>query len=135
MNFDFIPFRLNRGIHYFKDQITYISTDNGIDLYDADPTDTHILFLGLSIRKINLYFYEQRLITLYIHLVPEPGGQTRVLKALEDEVGQAPKLLEIPTGRVYRWVKGQEVLGLMTDKTGIRMYLYFTLKEYNVFRG
>lgn len=134
MNFDFIRFRLNESIDYFKDQITYVSTDNGIDLYSVDPSGTQILFLGLSIAKINLYFYEHRLITLYIHLAPDPGGLTRVLKALEEEVGQLAKALEISTGKVYRWDKGWEIFGLVTDKAGSRLYLYLTLKEYNVFR-
>ena len=47
MNFTFIPFKLNMDIADFEDDIQYLTTDNGIDLYKAKE-ELKKPILGLS---------------------------------------------------------------------------------------
>lgn len=133
MNFDFIPYKLNQGVDYFESQIRHISTDNGVELYKLiDISQSHIL--SLPLKDVNLYFLWGALITIYCHLDPGAVNTAKVLETLEEAIGGKASRLELPAGWLHIWVTEQEVLGLVSNKTGNRSYyLYFTLREYSVF--
>ncbi len=131
MKFNFIPYRLNANIAEFKDGIQYLATDNGIDLYKVKSKTT---IFDMLASDINLYFFEGNLITVYIHLATKAENLSQVRQMLESRIKEAGKAFKIDSGEVIGWESASEFLGLVNDKTGKRLYLYYALKEFSIYR-
>ena len=134
MDFNFIPYKLNTDISYFKDNIQYISSDNGVDLY-IERNMRNPSILGLRVTIINLYFLEGSLITVYIHLGENPENIEEVKEILETEIKTQGRAIKTNSVMVYGWTEQNEFLGLLKDTRGKKLYLYYTLKKYNVFES
>jgi len=94
IDFDFIPYELNVDISDFKNNIQYISSDNGVDLYKAKEGFIKHL-LNFQVMMINLYFFEGSLITAYIHLGENPENIIQVGKALEHTIKRPGRALKL----------------------------------------
>lgn len=132
MNFNFMPLKLNTDIAYFKDTIDYFGSDNGIDLYKV-KNSLKVPLMGLGVTDVNLYFFEANLITVYIHLVSKSMDLGHVRQTLENRIKEQGKALKIDSTVVIGWESTNEFLGLVHDKTGKRVYLYYTLKEFSIY--
>ncbi len=130
MKFNFIPYRLNADRAELKDEIMYVATDNGIDLYKTKPKTA---ILGILVTGVNLYFFEGNLITVYIHLASKAEEFSQVRQILESRIKEERKAFKIDSGEVVGWKSSSEFLGLVYDKTGKRLYLYYTLKEFSIY--
>lgn len=130
MKFNFIPYRLNADRAELKDEIKYLATDNGIDLYKAKPKTT---ILGILVSDINLYFFEGNLITVYIHLAAKAEDVSHVRQILESRIKEEGKAFKIDSADVIGWENESQFLGLVYDNTSKRLYLYYTMKEYSIY--
>lgn len=130
MKFNLIPHKLNTDIADFKNEIQYLATDNGIDLYKAKHKAS---VLGILVSDVNLYFFEGSLITVYIHLAAKNEDFSQVRQILSNKIEEQGKAFKIDSGQVIGWENQSEFLGLVNDKTGKRLYLYYTLKEYSIY--
>lgn len=131
MNFEFLPYQLNADISDFKDNIQYISSDNGVDLYRGKEGFMKLL-LGLPVSVVNLYFFEGSLITTYIHLGENPDSIEQVSKTLEHSIKRQGKALKLRSGNGYKWEDDTSTLALIQDMRKGRLYLYHSLKRYDV---
>lgn len=131
MNFEFLPYRLNADISDFKDNIEYISSDNGVDLYRAKDGFIKAL-LGFPVTDVNLYFYEGSLITVYIHLGENPENIEQVSKTLEHSITRPGKALKLDSGTGYIWKGESATLAIIQDMSKERLYLYNSLKRFDV---
>ena len=130
MKFNFIPYRLNADKAELKFEIKYLATDNGIDLYKAKPKTT---ILGFLVTGVNLYFFEGSLITVYIHLVAKAEDFSQVRQILESRIKEKGKTFKIDSGEVIGWENESEFLGLVYGKSGNRLYLYYSIREYSIY--
>ena len=130
MKFNFIPYRLNIDRAELKDEIKYLATDNGIDLYKAKPKTT---ILGIVVTGFNLYFFEGNLITVYIHLAAKAEDYSQVRLILESRIKEEGKAFKVDSVEVIGWEKETEFLGLVYDKTDKRLYLYYTMNEFSIY--
>jgi len=130
MKFNFIPYLLNADKSELKEMIQYLATDNGIDLYKTKlKTD----LLGILVSNINLYFFEGSLITVYIHLASKSENFSHVRQILESRIKEEGSVFKIDSADVIGWESTSEFLGLVHDKTGKQLYLYYTLKEFSIY--
>lgn len=132
MNFDFLPYQLNADISDFKDNVEYISSDNGVDLYRANDGFIKPL-LGFPITMANLYFFEGSLITAYIQLRETNEHFQKLIEELEKTTFEKPKLLETDSGLVYFWQSNSQFLGLLIQQGKNVLLLYHSLNKFNVF--
>jgi|GEM_PF-2383073 len=132
MNFDFIPYRLNADIGYFKGNIQYISSDNGVDLYRAKDGFMKLL-LGFTVTVANLYFFEGSLITVYIRLTEHGQSINEVKRAMEGAILMDAKTLFTDTGLMYYWQDNKQLLGLISQGTEGDILMYHSLNKFNVF--
>lgn len=132
MNFDFIPYQLNADISYFKDNVEYISSDNGVDLYRAKDGFIEAL-LGFPVIMVNLYFFEGSLITAYIQLAETSEHLHKVKEVLEIATVGKAKSLESDSGIVYYWHSNSQFLGLLIQQDKNILLLYHSLSKFNVF--
>ena len=128
----FMPFKLNADMLHFKDQIQYLSSDNGVDLYKAkEGFKTHLL--GFAVSKINLYFFEGSLITIYIRFHKNAGDLSKLKSSLEKVIQKQAKLIETDTGYVHYWQIDDQFLGLMIQDKERVILLYNSLNKFNIF--
>lgn len=132
MNFDFLPYQLNADIGDFKSSIQYISSDNGVSLYKAKEDFIKFL-LGFPVSVANLYFFEGNLITVYIHLDENPENIEQVCKTLEQSITRPGKALKLHSGSGYIWKAESATLAIIQDMRKGRLYLYYSLKKFDVF--
>lgn len=130
MKFKFIPYHLNADIAELKQMIQYLVTENGIDLYKS-KLNTDIF--GILVSDINLYFFEGSLITVYIHLASKSENFMHVRQILESRIKEEGRAFKSDSADVIGWENTNEFLGLVYDKTGKRLYLYYTLKEFSIY--
>ena len=130
MKFNFIPYRLNADRAELKDEIKYLATDNGIDLYKAKLKTA---ILGILVTGVNFYFFEDSLISVYIHLASKSEEFSQVRQILEGRNKEEGKAFKIDSGDVIGWESTKEFLGLVNDKTGKRLNLYYTLKQFSIY--
>lgn len=131
MNFSFIPFNLGKEKKHFTNDIQYVDNDNGVDLYKLSNTAS--IIPGLQVSNIHLYFYESRLITVYIHLIEESGGFDKVLDHLQEIIQVPATIINSNKGTVYGWSTDVEFLGLVYPENKKKLNLYYSLKEFSVF--
>lgn len=132
MNFDFIPYQLNADIRDFKDNVEYISSDNGVDLYRAKYGFIKAL-LGFPVTTVNLYFFEGSLITAYIQIGETKEHLQKLIKELEKTTFEKAKLLETDSGFVYYWQNDRQFLGLFIQQGKNVLLLYHSLNKFSVF--
>jgi hypothetical protein len=132
MNFEFIQYKLNADISYFKDNIQYISSDNGVDLYRAKEGFIRLL-LGLPVSVTNLYFFEGSLITVYIQLGQVAEDLNNVKELLVEAIEVPYKHLNDESGIVYYWQDESQFLGLLIQQGKSVLLLYHSLNKFNVF--
>lgn len=132
MNFDFLPYQLNADISDFKNNIQYISSDNGVNLYRAKDGFIKAL-LGFPVIVVNLYFFEGSLITAYIQLGETIERIHEVREVLEQATVGKAKLLETDSGFVYYWQYNSQFLGLLIQQDKNILLLYHSLRKFNVF--
>jgi hypothetical protein len=87
----------------------------------------------LQVSNIHLYFYESRLITVYIHLIEESGGFDKVLDHLQEIIQVPATIINSNKGTVYGWSTDVEFLGLVYPENKKKLNLYYSLKEFSVF--
>jgi hypothetical protein len=131
MNFDFLPYQLNADISDFKENVEYISSDNGVDLYRTKDGFIKAL-LGFPVTMANLYFFEGSLITVYIHLGENPEHFKQVNKTLELSITRPGKPLKLDSGTGYIWKGERATLAIIQDIRKERLYLYNSLKRFDV---
>lgn len=132
MNFDFLPYQLNADISDFKDNLEYISSDNGVDLYRAKDGFIKAL-LGFPVTMANLYFFEGSLITSYIQLAETIEQQHKVREVLGKASAGKTKTLESASGIVYYWQTNSQFLGLLIQQDKNILLIYHSLRKFNVF--
>lgn len=132
MNFDFIPYKLNSDIGDFKNNIQYISSDNGVDLYTAKEGFIELL-LGFPVSVTNLYFFEGGLITVYIHLGQVVEDLNKVKETLIKAIEVDYTHLNNESGSVYYWQDESQFLGLLIQQGKSVLLLYHSLNKFNVF--
>ncbi len=132
MKFDFIPFRFNANIADFKDEILYIATDNGVDLYKSKD-EVRVLIPGILFSVANLYFFEVCLITVYIHLTSKSGDFGAVSHILANTIKEAGKVIKSENLEITSWSNNSEYLGLVKAINSDKLYLYYTLHKYNIY--
>lgn len=131
MNFDFIPYQLNADIRDFKDNVEYISSDNGVDLYRAKDGFAKRI-LGFPVSMANLYFFEGSLITVYIHLGENTEHIEQVNKTVELSITRPGKPLKLDSATGYIWKGERATLAIIQDIGKERLYLYYSLKRFDV---
>lgn len=132
MNFNFMPYKLNADISDFKGKIEYISSDNGVDLYNARE-GLEMPLLGFQVKQVNLYFYEANLITVYIQLAENSDIIQKVKGILDEALAETGKVMEADSGLLYYWQDKNQLLGLMIKDEGKFLLLYNSLNKFNVF--
>lgn len=132
MDFDFIPFKLNTDLSYYKKLIKYIGSDNGVELYKAGKALKEPV-LSIPVSTVNLYFFEGSLITVYIHLEKNPESFELVRKSFEQSITRSGKALKLDFGNGYSWESATATLGLIRDMGKDKLYLYYSLKKFAVF--
>jgi hypothetical protein len=90
--------------------------------------------LNIALNEINLYFYENRLITVYIHLFDDLTD-TDVLAVIQHQLQAPPVSVETDSGKVWGWANQNSFLGIVKSQSSQRVYLYYTLREFNVFES
>jgi len=131
MKLNFIPFTLNENISEFKGQIQFVETDNGVDLYGAiNPLNEFLK--GIPVLSINLYFYQDRLITVYLNIDDSLKNQEKVIRIVEQALGRAKIFLNSQFQIKQGWEDDNKVLYIIRDQTLKKMYLYYSLREYSV---
>lgn len=132
MNFDFIPFQLNSDIASFKGQIDFISSNNGVELYKVRMSCIEPI-LGFKVSKVNLYFFEGNLVTVYIRLLGNIESIQKIIAVLNTTILKTGKTIETTSDRVHYWQGRSQFLGLL-NKEGMKYFLiYHTLNEYNIY--
>ncbi len=132
MDFDFMPYRLNADISDFKDNIKYISSDNGVDLYKARKGLIKPI-IDFQVVDTNLYFFEGSLITVYIQLSEKADNIIKVKEALDKALFKNSKIIEIDSGLLYYWQSNSYFLGLLIKKQGKFVTLYQSINKFNIF--
>jgi hypothetical protein len=132
MIFNFMPFRLNDDLSDFKDDIQYIYSANGVDLY---RTKNGLIkdVVEIPVTVINLYFFEGTLITAYIKLAEPIDHLQKVREILENAIAEKAKILEMDSGLIYYWKCNNQFLGLLIQKNRNILLLYHSLIKFNVF--
>ena len=131
MKLNFIPFTLNENISEFKGQIQFVETDNGVDLYGAiNPLNEFLK--GIPGLSINLYFYQDRLITVYLNIDDSLKNQEKVIRIVEQALGRAKIFLNSQFQIKQGWEDDNKVLYIIRDETLKKIYLYYSLREYSV---
>src|SRR5258705_13403150 len=115
MNFNFIPYRLNADLSHFKEDVEYICSDNGVDLYKVKKVLIKPI-LGISVSDVNLYFFEGSLITVYIHLAENPEYLSQVKEVLENCLKSQGKSFKTESGMIAGWNTNTEFLSLINDR-------------------
>ncbi len=131
MNFDFLPFKLNTDLSYFKKLIQYISSDNGVELFKADEALRKPV-LGIPVSTVNLYFFEGNLITVYIHLEENPESIELVNTTLVQSITRPGKALKPDLWNGYYWKAENSTLALLQDMVKGKLSLYFSLNDFSV---
>lgn len=132
MNFDFIPYQLNADISDFKDNVEYISSDNGVDLYRSkDGLIKHIL--GFPVTMANLYFFEGSLITVYCHLENIDDGFERLKGKIESLLNKTGFPFSYEDNLGFSWKSEYRVLAIVMVRNCNKMYLYYSILRYSVF--
>jgi hypothetical protein len=131
MNLSLMPYRLNTDFNEVADQVTYIDSYNGAKLYKVNypeliPTD-------IPITDIHLYFLEEKLITVYLHLENNVDHIETVVKALALELGLEGALSRSQFGLKYKWEIDNEVLVLVKDQIHWKFYIYYASRRYSVY--
>lgn len=132
MSFNFIPFKLNDDLSQYKDQIKYISSDNGVELYKV-RNGLKIEILGILVSDVNLYFFEGNLITIYIHLNESPDHIERVKEIFEKEIKTKERALKIESGLLYCWTSENSFLGLLSSSGESKMKVYVSIDVFNIY--
>lgn len=132
MNFDFIPYQLNADISSFKNNIQYISSDNGVDLYKAKDGFIKPL-LGFPVTMANLYFFEGSLITVYCHLKNTGGSYERLKGKIEGLLIKTGVPFSDDENSGFIWKSEYLVLAIVMGKDSNKMYLYYSMPRYSVF--
>ena len=132
MKFDFIPYNLNTNFEELKDNLLCKDSDE-IDCYLVRELPVKVI-CEIPINKITLYFFKGKLITSYIQLNERNSNQEKVIRLLERYLKRKTMVWEEDNGFLYNWETKTEFLGLLSgnDKGGF-LYLYHTIKEYNIF--
>lgn len=132
MNFDFLPYQLNADISDFKNNVEYISSDNGVDLYKAKDGFIKAL-LGFPVTTVNLYFFEGNLITVYCHL-ENTEGIFEILKGkIEALLNMTGSPFSDNDNSGFLWKSEFLVLAIVMGKDSHKMYLYYSVLRYSVF--
>ncbi|MEQ1796581.1 MAG: hypothetical protein ABL872_01445 [Lacibacter sp.] len=131
MNFNFIPFKLNAELNQYKQQIKYISADNGVELYKVRD-GLKIEILGILVSDVNLYFFEASLITVYIHLNERPDNIERIREIFEKEIGSKGRTDKTDSNIVCNWVSENDFLGLKVNEKSQNSYIYLTTHKFNI---
>lgn len=131
MDFGFLPFQLNADLSDFSDNIEYLSSDNGVDLYKINIGNKETI-LGFPSNLINLYFFEGSLVTVYYHLEETQSSFERLKKSLEGILIKpgTPFMMEDAYG-VF-WTSQVYVLAVVVARISNKFYLYSSLKQYSV---
>ncbi len=132
MNFDFLPYQLNADISDFKDNVEYISSDNGVDLYRAKDGFINQI-LGFRVTMANLYFFEGSLITVYCHLENSEGSFERLKGKIEGILNKAATPFSDNDNSGFSWDSEYLVLAIVMVRDSDKMYLYYSMLKYSVF--
>lgn len=127
----FIPYQLNQSVGDFKGQIQFVEFDNGVDLYRAINPSNEFL-RGIPVLSINLYFYQDRLITVYVNMEDSEENFEKVRGIIEQELGGPKISLEDKIQIKQAWENDNQIFYLIRNQTLKKQYLYYSLKEYNV---
>ncbi len=132
MNFEFLPYKLYADISDFKDNMEYISSDNGIDLYRARDGFTKAL-MGFQVKTVNLYFFEGTLITVYCHLDNTEVILERLKRKIEVLLNMTGSPFSDNDNSGFLWKSEFLVLAIVMGKDSHKMYLYYSMLRYSVF--
>jgi hypothetical protein len=131
MNVAFMPFELNSDFKEIAHRISYVDTYNEAKLYKVNaPTD---LLQGMRVTDAHLYFLNEKLITVYLHLENNIDHIETLVKMLTLQLGLKGVLSRSQFGVKYRWEVDEEVLVLVKDQIHRKFYIYHALKKYSVF--
>ena len=131
MNSILMPYRLNADFNEIAEQVTYIDSYNGTKLYKVK--EPKLVLRDIPLTDVHLYFLEEKLITVYLHLENILDHIETLVKTLSLEMGLNGILSKSQFGLKYKWEAGDEVLMLVKDQIHRKFYIYYTLKKYNVY--
>ena len=131
MNLSLMPYRLNTDFNEVADIVTYIDTYNGVKLYKVDQPK--LVITDIPLTDTHLYFLEEKLITVYLHLENNLDQIELIVETLTLQLGLQGILSRSQFGLKYKWDAGNELLMLVKDQILQKFYIYYTLKKYSVF--
>lgn len=131
MNSIVMPYRLNAGFNEVAGLVTYIDSYNGAKLYKVK--EPKLVLTNIPLTDVHLYFLEEKLIAVYLHLENVLDHIESLVKTLSLEMGLNGILTRSQFGLRYTWEADGEVLMLIKDQIHRKFYIYNTLKRYSVY--
>lgn len=130
MNKKSMPYHLNTDFSLYANLISYIDSYNGVKLYKVNTPPN---LLGIPLTDAHLYFLDEKLITVYLHLENSLRHIETIVQALTGEFGSEGMITKSAFGLKYKWETINEVFALVKDQIHRKFYIYYAIKEYNVF--
>jgi len=131
MNLSLMPYRLNTDFNAIAEQVTYVDSYNNARLYKVNNPGQ--VLTNIPLTDTHLYFFEEKLITIYLHLENNLDHIETIVKAVTLEMGLKGTLSKSQFGLKYRWELNGEVLVLVKDQIHRKFYIYNALKRFSVF--
>lgn len=133
MDFGFLPYQLNTDLSDLRDNIEYLSSENGVDLYKAKDEFIKPV-LAFPVTMISLYFFEGSLITTYIHLGVDSGQFFKVRAVLDSNILIKSDRMVYDSGDFYYWQSKEQVISLIIDMHPQKVLkIYNSLNKFNIF--
>jgi len=131
LNLSLMPYRLNSDFAEVANLASYIDSYNGAKLYKVNQPK--LVLENIPITDVHLYFLEEKLITVYLHLENNLDHIETLVKELTLELGVQGILTQSQFGLKHRWQLDNEVLVLVKDQIHRKFYIYYALEKYSVY--
>lgn len=125
-----MPYGLNGPLAEFRNNLSYISSFDKVNLYRVVETEPD--FMGVPLHDTHLYFLQDKLITSYMHLENELKYVCMLREMFTEIIGTDAVISKSQFGVKYTWQNEEKVLVIVKDQIHRKFYLYHSLRQYNV---
>ncbi|MGN6400967.1 MAG: hypothetical protein ACTHMD_10965 [Flavisolibacter sp.] len=132
MSFTILPYLLDTCLEQMKEKLTFHSVLDGVHYYDIKP-EHRLSILELSTSSISLYFFENRLISVYYRMEKSIRECNQVVALFKKQFHQKPFYQKLEGEVIYGWKDENEFVGILNSKHPSGITVYHTLDQYNVF--
>lgn len=130
MNFNFLHIKLNTPIEEYKDNLKFLSTDNGVMLYEQIRLEKTRLF-GYEIRSIFLFFFDH-LICVGYKLFINHDEYPDFIDCITLATASKPELINEAGQSFMKWKSSLETLYCFPNYEQQEIQLYHVNNKYDV---